>query len=118
MHIQKRRAVLCDRRSARSDDRAAYRSDAVIIALTYEGNFSGITKIIYPELAKKYNRTIQSVERNLRSIIGAAWRNRTEHGKYSIMGKVFSRCPTNSEVVFTIADIIKIERAAGEETRI
>lgn len=92
--------------------------DAVIIALTYEGNFSGITKIIYPELAKKYNRTIQSVERNLRSIIGAAWRNRTEHGKYSIMGKVFSRCPTNSEVVFTIADIIKIERAAGEEIRI
>ena len=76
----------------------------------------GITKELYPEIAKKFNSTVSRVERAIRHAIEVAWsRGRMEtldalfgytvnHGK----GK-----PTNSEFIALIADRIRLQYRLG-----
>ena len=72
----------------------------------------GITKEIYPEIAKKYDSTISRVERAIRHAIEISW----NRGDYEIMDEIFGHSvdydkakPTNSEFIATIADHIRLE---------
>jgi len=71
-----------------------------------------ITKILYPDIAKKFNTTSSRVERAIRHAIEVAW-NRgnidsiTELFGYTI--NVSKAKPTNSEFIAMVADKLRLE---------
>ena len=71
-----------------------------------------ITKILYPDIASKYNTTASRVERAIRHAIEVAW-NRgnidsiTELFGYTI--NVSKAKPTNSEFIAMVADKLRLE---------
>lgn len=52
---------------------ADYISDAVSLGLKDWNYLEMITKLLYPEIAKKYNTTVSRVERAIRVAIEATW---------------------------------------------
>jgi two-component system response regulator (stage 0 sporulation protein A) len=84
------------------------------IGIVYEKpeTIGGITKELYPELAKKYNTTVSRVERAIRHAIEVSW----NRGNWSLMEEIFGHSvdidkakPTNSEFIVTIADKLRLE---------
>lgn len=72
----------------------------------------GITKELYPELAKKYDTTVSRVERAIRHAIEVSW----NRGDWDLMEDIFGHSvdidkakPTNSEFIVTIADKLRLE---------
>lgn len=83
----------------------SYLKDAVLM-YTDEGYFAGgLTKEIYPALAKKYRTTASGVEAAIRNAIVAAW----EHGNTGFIRRLCDpyceeRMPTNSLLIAKIAE--------------
>ena len=74
------------------------------IKMMYESNdlVGGITKEIYPEIARKFDSTISRVERAIRHAIEISW----SRGDYDVMEEIFGHSvdydrskPTNSEFI-------------------
>lgn len=75
-----------------------------------------VTKILYPEIAKKFGTTPSRVERAIRHAIEVAW----NRGNYESISQLFGYTvhhlkskPTNSEFIAMIADKIRIEHVAS-----
>ncbi|KGR74650.1 sporulation transcription factor Spo0A [Ureibacillus sinduriensis] len=75
-----------------------------------------VTKILYPEIAKKFGTTPSRVERAIRHAIEVAW----NRGNYESISQMFGYTvhhlkskPTNSEFIAMIADKIRIELVAS-----
>ena len=75
-----------------------------------------VTKILYPEIAKKFGTTPSRVERAIRHAIEVAW----NRGNYESISQMFGYTvhhlkskPTNSEFIAMIADKIRIEMVAS-----
>ena len=89
----------------------AYIRESICIMLKSNEMAGGITKEIYPEVARKFNSTPSRVERAIRHAIEISW----NRGDYETMEEIFGHSvdydkakPTNSEFISTIADRIKI----------
>lgn len=72
----------------------------------------GITKELYPEIAKAYDSTVSRVERAIRHAIEVSW----NRGNWDLMEDIFGHSvdidkakPTNSEFIVTIADKLRLE---------
>ena len=72
----------------------------------------GITKELYPEIAKKFDSTVSRVERAIRHAIEVSW----NRGNWDLMEEIFGHSvdidkakPTNSEFIVTIADKLRLE---------
>ncbi|MBQ6324187.1 MAG: sporulation transcription factor Spo0A [Bacilli bacterium] len=72
----------------------------------------GITKELYPEIAKKFSSTGSRVERAIRHAIEVSW----NRGNWDLMEEIFGHSvdidkakPTNSEFIVTIADKLRLE---------
>ena len=72
----------------------------------------GITKELYPEIAKKFNSTTSRVERAIRHAIEVSW----NRANWDFMEEIFGYSvdidkakPTNSEFIVTIADKVRLE---------
>lgn len=75
-----------------------------------------VTKVLYPDIATKYNTTASRVERAIRHAIEVAW----NRGNYEVISKMFGYTvhhlkskPTNSEFIAMIADKIRLEHMAS-----
>lgn len=75
-----------------------------------------VTKVLYPDIAEKYNTTPSRVERAIRHAIEVAW----NRGNYDLISKTFGYTvhhlkskPTNSEFIAMIADKIRLEHMAS-----
>ena len=73
---------------------------------------NAITKVLYPEIAKKFQTTPSRVERAIRHAIEVAW----SRGKLDTLDELFGYTvsnrkgkPTNSEFIALIADTIRLE---------
>lgn len=84
------------------------------ISLIYENPemIGGITKELYPEVAKKYETTVSRVERAIRHAIEVSW----NRGNWQLMEDIFGHSvdidkakPTNSEFIVTVADKLRLE---------
>ena len=84
------------------------------ITLVYENPelVGGITKELYPEIAKKYETTVSRVERAIRHAIEVSW----NRGNWQLMEEIFGHSvdidkakPTNSEFIVTVADKLRLE---------
>ena len=78
---------------------------------------SGITKVLYPTVAKEFNTTSSRVERAIRHAIKIGW----GRGNMEFMNKLFGYSvsadkdkPTNREFIVTVADYIVTERSEGK----
>lgn len=89
-----------------------YIREAISILYERPETIGGITKELYPELAKKFETTVSRVERAIRHAIEVSW----NRGNWSLMEEIFGCSvdidkakPTNSEFIVTIADKLRLE---------
>ena len=90
-----------------------YLREAIIIAVGDMDVINAVTKILYPEVAKRFGTTASRVERAIRHAIEVAW----DRGDLETLQKYFGYTvsnakgkPTNSEFIAMIADKLQLER--------
>ena len=90
-----------------------YVREAIIIAVQDMDVINAVTKVLYPEVAKRYSTTPSRVERAVRHAIEVAW----ERGDLDTLQRYFGYTvnsskgkPTNSEFIAMIADRIRLQR--------
>ena len=90
-----------------------YLREAIIIAVKDMEVINAVTKILYPEVAKRFGTTASRVERAIRHAIEVAW----DRGDLETLQKYFGYTvsnvkgkPTNSEFIAMIADRLQLER--------
>ncbi|MBM7604580.1 two-component system response regulator (stage 0 sporulation protein A) [Metabacillus crassostreae] len=75
-----------------------------------------ITKVLYPDIAKKYNTTASRVERAIRHAIEVAWSRGNIDSISTLFGYTVSMTkakPTNSEFIAMVADKLRLEHKAS-----
>lgn len=89
--------------------------EAILISAREE--YPSVTKILYPEVARRCGCAASHVERNIRSAIQAAWSARNEN-VWRLYFAPDSRGsiprPTNAAVISRLADSIRTRKPAGE----
>ena len=90
-----------------------YLREAIILTIEDMDVINAVTKVLYPEVAKKYNTTPSRVERAIRHAIEVAW----DRGDIETLQKFFGYTvsnikgkPTNSEFIAMIADCLSLRR--------
>lgn len=90
-----------------------YLRDAIIMTVNDMDTINAITKVLYPNVAKKYKTTSSRVERAIRHAIEVAW----DRGDVEVLNNFFGYTvsnvkgkPTNSEFISMIADRIRLQR--------
>ncbi len=71
-----------------------------------------ITKVLYPDIAKKFNTTASRVERAIRHAIEVAWNRGNVDSISSLFGYTVNMSkakPTNSEFIAMVADRLRLE---------
>lgn len=88
-----------------------YMRTAAVMAVEDMKVVGSVTKLLYPEIARRYNTTNGKVERAIRNAIEISW----ERGNRHTFEKMFGYCmesgqgrPTNSEYIAAIADAIHV----------
>lgn len=94
-----------------------YLREAIILTINDMDVINAVTKVLYPEVAKKFNTTPSRVERAIRHAIEVAW----DRGDLETLQKFFGYTvsnikgkPTNSEFIAMIADCLSLRRKAQE----
>ena len=90
-----------------------YLREAIIIAVEDMEVINAVTKVLYPEVAKRFGTTASRVERAIRHAIEVAW----DRGDLETLQKYFGYTvsnakgkPTNSEFIAMIADRLQLQR--------
>ena len=90
-----------------------YLREAIIIAVDDMDVINAVTKVLYPEVAKRFATTPSRVERAIRHAIEVAW----DRGDLETLQKYFGYTvsnakgkPTNSEFIAMIADRLVLEQ--------
>lgn len=88
-----------------------------ISMIFYEVELLGsITKVLYPDVAKKFNTTPSRVERAIRHAIEVAWSRGNIDSISSLFGYTVSSTrakPTNSEFIALVADHLRLQYRAS-----
>ena len=93
-----------------------YLREAIILTINDMDIINAVTKVLYPEVAKKFNTTPSRVERAIRHAIEVAW----DRGDIETLQKFFGDTvsnikgkPTNSEFIAMIADCLSRRQKQG-----
>ncbi len=87
-----------------------YIKAALMISYKQEEMQGGITKVVYPEIARLNHTTTARVERAIRHAIETSWKRCGKNEYYQRLGFVAfdkEKRPTNSEFIFTILEYLK-----------
>ena len=89
-----------------------YVREAIMIAVEDMEVINSVTKVLYPEVARRYGTTASRVERAIRHAIEVAW----DRGDLETLQKFFGYTvsnskgkPTNSEFIAMISDRIRLQ---------
>lgn len=89
-----------------------YMKYAILMAMEDSNRVNYITKLLYPEIAKKFRTTTSSVERAIRHAIDILW----IRGNQELLGEIFGTFvmegqerPTNSKFIAAVADWMRLE---------
>ena len=92
-----------------------YLREAIRLVIENPGMIGGITKELYPAIARRFNTTSSKVERAIRHAIEVAW----SRGRVDTLNKAFGCCvalpdekPTNGEFIALLADKLSMDRTA------
>ena len=90
-----------------------YLREAILLTIQDMDMINGVTKVLYPTVAKKFATTPSRVERAIRHAIEVAW----DRGDVEVLQKFFGYTvsgvkgkPTNSEFIAMIADSLSLTR--------
>ncbi len=90
-----------------------YLREAIILTINDMEMINAVTKVLYPEVARKFNTTPSRVERAIRHAIEVAW----DRGDIEVLQKYFGYTvsnikgkPTNSEFIAMIADSLTLRQ--------
>ena len=86
-----------------------YLREAVLVVFEEPESLTSVTKILYPEVAKRYNTTDKQVERAIRNSIETAWTKGNIEALKKTFGEIYissSARPTNTEVIEILKDNI------------
>ena len=90
-----------------------YLREAIILTINDMDMINAVTKVLYPEVARKFGTTPSRVERAIRHAIEVAW----DRGDIEVLQKFFGYTvsnikgkPTNSEFIAMIADCLSLRR--------
>ncbi len=90
-----------------------YLREAIILTINDMEIINAVTKVLYPQVAKKYGTTPSRVERAIRHAIEVAW----DRGDLETLQKFFGYTvsnikgkPTNSEFIAMIADCLSLRQ--------
>lgn len=93
-----------------------YLRSAIMLSVNDPEMISGVTKVLYPTVAKVYRSTSSRVERAIRHAIEVAW----DRGDVDILSSYFGYTiqntrgkPTNSEFIAMIADKLRLRMKAS-----
>ena len=93
-----------------------YLREAIILTINDMDIINAVTKVLYPEVARKFGTTPSRVERAIRHAIEVAW----DRGDLETLQKYFGYTvsntkgkPTNSEFIAMIADRLVLEQKNG-----
>ena len=94
-----------------------YLREAIIIAVNDMDVINAITKVLYPQVAKRFDTTPSRVERAIRHAIEVAW----DRGDLDTLQRFFGYTvsntkgkPTNSEFIALIADKLQLQLKSSE----
>lgn len=89
-----------------------YLRDAILLSGRDIEVVSSVTKLLYPEIARRFKTTDQKVERAIRNAIEVSW----NRGNVETFEKMFGYSalsgrtrPTNSEYIAKIADRVRLD---------
>ena len=89
-----------------------YLRDAIAISVADQDMLTSVTKVLYPNIAKKHQTTSSRVERAIRHAIEVAW----SRGKMDTINDIFGYTvsngkgkPTNSEFIALLSDKIRLD---------
>ena len=89
-----------------------YLREGIIITVQNMDVINAVTKVLYPEIAKRFGTTASRVERAIRHAIEVAW----DRGDIETLQKYFGYTvnsakgkPTNSEFIAMIADRLQLQ---------
>ena len=90
-----------------------YLRTAIIMCVEDMELIGSVTKLLYPDLAKRYMTTDQKIERAIRNAIEVSW----ERGNGELFMELFGygsttghARPTNSEYIASVADYVRLEQ--------
>ena len=90
-----------------------YLREAILLAVEDIDVINAVTKVLYPEVAKRFGTTASRVERAIRHAIEVAW----DRGDLETLQKYFGYTvsnakgkPTNSEFIAMIADRLQLQK--------
>ena len=90
-----------------------YLREAIILTIKDMDMINAVTKVLYPEVAKRFGTTPSRVERAIRHAIEVAW----DRGDIEVLQRFFGYTvsnikgkPTNSEFIAMIADSLTLKR--------
>ena len=93
-----------------------YLREAIILTIRDMDMINAVTKVLYPEVARKFATTPSRVERAIRHAIEVAW----DRGDIEVLQKFFGYTvsnikgkPTNSEFIAMIADHLSLKQKQG-----
>ena len=89
-----------------------YVREAIMITVENMDVINSVTKILYPEVAKRYHTTPSRVERAIRHAIEVAWARGDLETLQKFFGYTVSNAkgkPTNSEFIAMISDRIRLK---------
>lgn len=88
-----------------------YLRAAIILSYENVGLLDGITKFLYPDIAKENKTTCTRVERAIRHALETAWERERGSKYYQMLGFTGvenKKRPTNSEFIASIVDYLKL----------
>ena len=94
-----------------------YLREAIMIAVDDMDVINAITKVLYPQVAKKFSTTSSRVERAIRHAIELAWERGDEETLRKFFGYTISNVrgkPTNAEFIALFADKIQLQLKASQ----
>lgn len=89
-----------------------YLREAIMMVYLDIELLGSITKILYPDIAKKFNTTASRVERAIRHAIEVAWNRGNIDSITDLFGytiNISKAKPTNSEFIAMVADKLRLE---------
>ena len=90
-----------------------YLREAILIAVEDMDVINAVTKVLYPEVAKRFGTTASRVERAIRHAIEVAWRRGDLETLQRYFGYTVNSAkgkPTNSEFIAMIADRLQLQQ--------
>ena len=93
-----------------------YLREGIILTVRNMEVINAVTKVLYPEIAKRFGTTPSRVERAIRHAIEVAWDRGDLETLQSYFGYTVSGVkgkPTNSEFISMIADRLRLQMRFG-----